>query len=194
VLALQFVEDFGVGKNEAKGGGVERQIVVMMVQFGVGSFTEELLAFGFATVLESLEFGEGFGKSALKTGFVELDVAKRALVLVPAVCLDHSFAFGGVFDGGEAGGEFFIMDESEDVGFRFAGALEAPLGVAKGLGEHRLYRAFGLQVLDKGGAELVVGGVVFRGQDDELAGEAVLGGVTGGGALAFFGAGSGVEC
>ena len=79
----------------------------------------------------------------------------------------------------------------EQVGFQGGDAVEAPGGVGEFLGELGFGRGGGLVFVEELAAVLLVGGLIFGGQDSGAAGEAVAEGVAGGTGFAFRGAGAG---
>ncbi|HTA68717.1 MAG TPA: hypothetical protein VK776_10590 [Bryobacteraceae bacterium] len=69
--------------------------------------------------------------------------------------------------------------EGEEGGLGGRNAVEAPGGVAQRLDELLFERTFGLELVDETQEMALVGGLVFGGQDNDVAGEAVAQGVQG---------------
>ncbi len=129
------------------------------------------LALGFAFVLEGFEVAQGSFERALETLFLEAQVEEGSGVVAEdarggedGVDLD---VFGFDFAG------FFGVAEREHGVFGRACPVEAPLGVAEGLGILLYEWGLGGEGLAKAPAEDVVLVHVFVGLDDGAAGESV---------------------
>jgi hypothetical protein len=196
-LAARFGFDFGGRKNELPGDwfGFGLEVMVAVFHFhlqeialGYGG-VEFGLALSFALSLEGFEVAQGFFERALEALFVEGQVDEGFVVVAEdsrggenGVDLDvFSFNFAG----------FFGMAEGEHGVFERAGSVQAPLGVAVGLGVLFFERGLGGEGLEEAAAEDVVLIHVFVGHDYRAAGQAVAQGVQSGTRFAFVSAGSG---
>jgi hypothetical protein len=120
--------------------------------------------------------------------FVDCQEMKLVGVGHPGVGLgDGGVEFGvvGVLRG------MFGLPEGEDGVFQRAGAVEAPAVLGDGLGEIDFERAYGSQSFTDAVAVFVKSFPVFRGVDDDLAGESVAEGVEGGTLFTFDRTGAG---
>src|SRR5271165_4043466 len=127
--------------------------------------------------------------SARDALLVEAEVAERLEVLLES---ERGGAGGSgaivwrvdlIFEIDGAEGEQGLLHSAE--------AVETPGAVGDGLDQLALHSGLGLEVVEEAAAEFVVGGAVFGGDDDGLAGEAVAEGVHAGALLALGGARAG---
>ena len=80
---------------------------------------------------------------------------------------------------------------AKQIGFERGDAVETPSGIGEFLGELSFGRSGGLVFVEEPAAVLLVGGLVFAGQDRAAAGEAMAQGVMRGASFAFGRAGAG---
>src|SRR5260370_8085049 len=71
------------------------------------------------------------------------------------------------------GVEMVLSGEGEECGLGGRNAIESPGGVPERLDKLLLERAFGLELVDETLEMVLVGGLVFGGQDDDVSGEAM---------------------
>ncbi len=130
-----------------------------------------------------------FIERSLETLFVEAEVDEGFQVVAEDAGGGEGSVDLGMFCLDPACG--FEMTEGEHGVFDRPGPVEAPLGVAEGLGVLALERGLGREAFEESFAEEVVSVHVFVRHDDRAAGQAVARGVHGRALFAFFGAGTG---
>jgi hypothetical protein len=196
-LAARFGFDFGGRKNELSrdGLGIDGDVVAAVSRFhfheiALGYGGVELgLPLGFALGLEGFEFAQSLIERAVQPLFVQGQVDEGFRI----VAEDARGGDGGVdldvFGIDFAG--FLRVAKGEHGVFERTGAVEAPLGVAKGLGVLLFERGFGGEALEEAFAEDVVLRHVFIRHDYGAACQAVAQGVQSGTLFAFLRAGSG---
>jgi len=141
-----------------------------------GSFFDGLAEGGFALFLELLEHLHILFDAALDAAFV-----KSEEIQIPGI--------GGPGDGLGEGGADFGMFGDEFIGAGDAdgrgvvieggGALETPAVIGDGLDEPGFESAFGSEGLMEATAMLIVGRLIGRREDEDLAGESVAPGIEG---------------
>ena len=163
-LAARFGFDFGSRKNElsGEGFGIDGDVVPAVSRFHFHEIAfryrgvEFALSLGFALGLEGFEFAQGLIERAVQPLFVQGQVDEGFRI----VAEDARGSEGGVdldvFRIDFA--SFFGMAEGEHGVFERAGPVQAPLGVAKGLGVLLFERRFGGEALEEAFAEEVVFG------------------------------------
>ena len=146
---------------------------------------------GFGLTADALEFGEVLfiaGDGAVDAVFVEGEGGEVGGFAAEGLGLgDGGLDFGGV---GRVVVGMFVVADTDGVEFDGAGAVEAPVVLGDGDGELGFFGAFGLEGGEHAGFEGLVCAAVVVGEDEELAGEAVAGGVEAGAGFAGFGAGA----
>jgi len=85
----------------------------------------------------------------------------------------------------------FVDAESEKIGFESGDAVDAPGCIGEGLDELLFERTFRLKVVKEAAGVALVGGVILRRQDDDVAGETMAESVEAGTLFAGRGAGAG---
>ena len=195
-FAVNFALDGRSRKNEAKRLGFGREVYggIVVIALGLGEFDEQagfLFRFydgGFALGLESTKLGCVLFEAATDALFVEGEELEILSLSDPGLALGER---GVEFGSGGIGPAVLPMAESEDGIFEGAGSMEAPFVLGDGLREIELQRADGGESLDDGVTVLLEGLLVFRGEDDELASEAVAEGVQARTSFTFGGTGAG---
>lgn len=127
----------------------------------------------------------------MQAGLLDVEIAEDFFVFDGRVCFGEGTAAGFIGDRSDVRGEFFVVRQGEDVDFEDASPFGAPFAIDDSLREEFLYRVLGSQIREELQAECFVLGGVFCGEDDNLAGQAVAGGIEGRDPFAGFGAWAG---
>ena len=152
---------------------------------GIGGGFQSLVPGLGTLLLKLLQFRFRLGESAVQALLVQTEAGEEVATAVEGFGLGEGAVDGGVIRGQAA--REFLEAEREEIIFRGADAVEAPVGVGDGLDSLGFEQTLRLELGVELGAMLLIGCEIVFGQNDGLAGEAVAESVEGRSALAFGG-------
>ena len=109
--AVDFAIDLRGCKNEPMLGWLEATLLCQVGVAGIDRGSHVSVIGGAAFGLSLAELLNGLEDAGAEAGFLELDVAERALIFDGGVGFDHGDAEGGVVNGIVGGWEVFEMSE-----------------------------------------------------------------------------------